>query len=64
MSLMITDTVLSVNSSSVIVKVSSPSVAASAARGILITVVPESLTIAVPESEPPSRSDSEMPDKV
>ena len=64
MSLIITDAVLSANSSKVIVKVSTPSVNASAASGKLITVVPESLTTAVPVSEPLSRSDSEMPDKV
>ena len=64
MSLMITDAVLSANSSRVIVRVSAPSVNVSAARGILITVVPDSPTSAVPVSEPLSRSDSEIPDKV
>ena len=50
--------------SKVTVRVSAPSVSESAARGKLIIVVPEALTVAVPVSELLTRSDAETPESV
>ena len=63
-SLMSNEAVVSDESSRVIVRVSVPSVSASAASGKLIIVVPEALTVAVPVSELLIRSDAETPERV
>ena len=64
MSLTTNEAVVLDESSRAIVRVSSPSVSASAASGKLITVVPVALTVAVPVSELLTRSDAETPESV